>query len=74
MKSPFSYGCQTYLDKNVIPNCNTPILLKRSCFICEESLNASFGDGLKTIYKIFNKPTNKYGIIYGNGKFSNKWK
>lgn len=74
--SPFYSGCQTYLDMDeIIPNFNTPVLLKRSCFMCEETLKASFMDGVKVGYRLF-KPNNnnKYGVIYENGCLTNKWR
>jgi hypothetical protein len=53
----------------------TPLLLKRSCFMCEETLSASFMDGIKVAYKLFNKTTpNKYGVIYENGCLTNQWR
>jgi pyruvate-formate lyase-activating enzyme len=73
--SPFYSGCQTYLDmKKIIPGFKTPVLLKRSCFMCEKTLKASLMDGIKVGYKLLN-PTknNKYGVIYENGCLTNKW-
>lgn len=76
LDSPFYGGCQTYLNMNeIIPGFKTPLLLKRSCFMCEESLKASFKDGLKVLYKIINPhATNKYGVIYEDGKLEKGWK
>lgn len=76
LKSPFYGGCQTYLDISyIIPNFKTPLLLKRSCFMCEETLKASFLDGIKVLYKTINKNiNNKYGVIYENGKLEKGWK
>lgn len=72
--SPFSDGCQTYLKMNeVIPNFKTPVLLKRSCFMCEDTLKATFKDGIKVLYKMFNKPNNKYGVVYENGSLEKGW-
>ena len=74
--SPFYSGCQTYVDmKNIIPGFKTPLLLKRSCFFCEETLKASFMDGVKVGYRFF-KPSNnnKYGVVYENGCLSGKWR
>lgn len=76
MDSPFYNGCQTYVDMDKIINgFKTPVLLKRSCFMCEETLKASFMDGVKVCYRLF-KPNNKnkYGVIYENGCLSNKWR
>ena len=72
---PFSSGCQTYLDmEKIIPEFKTPVLLKRSCFMCEETLKASILDGVKVISKIFIPSKNKYGVIYENGLLSQGWK
>ena len=72
--SAYSHGCQTYLDMNkIIPNFKTPVLLKRSCFMCEETLKASLSDGLKVAIRSFRKPDNKYGVIYENGKLEKGW-
>lgn len=72
--SPFSDGCQTYLDMNkILPNFKTPVLLKRSCFMCEDTLKASFKDGIKVIYKAFSKANNKYGVIYEDGSLQKGW-
>ena len=67
--SPYFGGCQTYLDMaEVIPGFKTPVLLKRSCFACEETLKASFMDCVKVGYKCLTSSTrNKYGVIYENG-------
>jgi organic radical activating enzyme len=74
--SPFYYGCQVHLDMSkIIPNFKTPVLLKRSCFMCEETLSASLMDGIKVVYKLFDKTTpNKYGVIYENGCLFNQWR
>lgn len=72
--SPFSYGCQTYLDMDkIIPNFKTPVLLKRSCFMCEDTLKATFLDGIKIVSKLFITPKNKYGVIYENGSLKKGW-
>ena len=75
LKSPFYHGCQKYLDMDtIIPNFKTPVLLKRSCFMCEDTLKASFIDGIKVGYKLLTPtPKNKYGVVYENGKLINKW-
>ena len=76
LKSPFSHGCQTYVDMNelgLIKGFKTPLLLKRSCFLCEETLKASFADGLKLVKKMFIRPRNKYGVIYENGFLAKGW-
>ena len=71
--SPYFCGCQTNLEKGIVGGVKTPILLKRSCFLCEDTLKANLLDGIKAVSKIFIKPNNKYGVIYGNGKLMQGW-
>lgn len=72
--SPYNKGCQLYLNmEEIIPGFKTPVLLKRSCFLCEETLKASMLDSVKVVYQIFDKPKNKYGVIYENGYLATKW-
>lgn len=75
LNSPFSHGCQTYLDMDkIIPGFKTPVLLKRSCFMCEKTLKASLTDGLKVLYKcITPRPNNRYGVVYENGLLKKGW-
>lgn len=74
MNSAYSEGCQQYINtKEILPGINTPLLLKRSCFICEKSLNASFMDGIKVISKFFLTNKNKYGVIYEDGTLEKGW-
>lgn len=74
MSSPFSSGCQTYLNmKEILPDFSTPVLLKRSCFLCEDSLKASFCDGIKIIAKIFKPSDSKYGVVYEDGRLTKGW-
>jgi organic radical activating enzyme len=72
--SPFTHGCQTYLNMNeIIEGFKTPVLLKRSCFMCEDTLKASLSDGIKVISKMFVSPKNKYGVIYEDGSLKKGW-
>lgn len=74
--SPYFHGCQKYIDMSgLIPDFKTPLLLKRSCFLCEETLKASILDGVKVLYKNFidKRPKNNYCVIYGNGTIANGW-
>ncbi len=74
LDSPFSHGCQTYVDMSkIIPNFHTPLLLKRSCFLCEETLKASAADGCKALLTLFRKPDNKFGVIYEDGSLEKGW-
>lgn len=74
--SPYFSGCQKYLTmEKLIPNFKTPVLLKRSCFLCEETLSASVMDGLKVGFKLLRQNSNnKYGVIYENGCLTNGWR
>jgi organic radical activating enzyme len=76
MKSPFYGGCQSYIDTSkIIPEMKTPLLLKRSCFACEETLDASLMDGVKVLYQFINKKhENNYGVIYENGLLTKGWR
>ena len=72
--SPYSSGCQKYLNmQDIIPGFKTPVLLKRSCFICEDTLKANFADGVKAVCKFFTKSTNRYGVIYEDGTLEKGW-
>ena len=74
MKSAYSYGCQSWLDMdNILQGFKTPVLLKRSCFICEDSLKASLQDGIKVIAKLVNSSKNKYGVVYEDGRLTKGW-
>ena len=74
--SPFSRGCQTYLDLDalgIIPGFRTRFLLKRSCFLCEETLKANMADFLKLVHRLFVVPKNNYGVVYEHGELKSGW-
>ena len=72
--SAYSNGCQKYLDMDkLIKGFKTPVLLKRSCFMCEDTLKANVKDGIKILSKFFIKPKNKYGVIYEDGSLKKGW-
>lgn len=74
MESAYGHGCQSYLDLGgVIPGLTTPVLLKRSCFLCEDSLKASLADGIKVVAKAFARRKNKYGVVYEDGSLKKGW-
>jgi|GEM_PF-3074860 len=78
LPSPYYYGCQTLFDSSRIIfklNLDTPILLKRSCFVVEPTLKASFLDGFKVIYnKYFNKiKDSNFGVVYPDGSLKSGW-
>lgn len=74
MKSPYAHGCYTKVFEKEFPGMN--IELKRSCFITEETLTATFLDFIKVcLNKFFIKPLkNKFCVIYENGKKYNNWR
>ena len=72
--SAYSNGCQKYLDMDkLIKGFKTPVLLKRSCFMCEDTLKSNVKDGIKILSKFFIKPKNKYGVIYEDGSLKKGW-
>lgn len=74
LKSPYSHGCQTYLNMNeILEGFKTPVLLKRSCFMCEDTLKASIKDGIKVFVNLFKTNKNKYGVVYENGLLTKGW-
>ena len=75
LKSPYYSGCQKYLNMDkIIPGIKTPILLKRSCFMCESTLKASLMDGAKVAYKkVSGPPKNKYSVVYSDGRINQGW-
>lgn len=75
MKSPYSYGCQQWVDmRPYIPGFKGRLLLKRSCFMCEETLSATLADGLKVAHKYFFRPKDgHYAVVYEDGSLSNGW-
>lgn len=68
LNSPFSGGYQTKIQ-----NQSMNIILKRSCFLTENSLNASWKDLFKTIFNLFRWQTNKFAVMYENGSITNNW-
>ncbi len=75
LKSPYSHGCQTWVDmRPFIPGYKGKLLLKRSCFLCEKTLRASGMDFVKSVYRlVMPKPKNMYGVVYENGTISKGW-
>lgn len=72
--SPFSDGCQKYLNMNeILPGFKTPVLLKRSCFMCEGTLRASLKDAYKAFRLMCSTPKNKYAVIYEDGSMQKGW-
>ena len=68
--SPYYKGYQTFVR---VPGVKTPILLKRSCFMCEDTLSASIMDGVKACYKKIRPNKNNYGVVYEDGTLEKGW-
>ena len=75
LKSPYSHGCQTWIDmKQFIPDYKGRLLLKRSCFMCEKTLDASIMDGVKVLYKAIKRPkAGNYRVVYEDGRLTYGW-
>lgn len=74
LKSPFAHGCQTYVKtEKILPGFKTPLLLKRSCFMCERTLQASLSDYVKAKLQTIYRPKNKYAVIYEDGRMLKGW-
>ena len=75
LKSPYSYGCQQWVDmRPYIPGYQGRLLLKRSCFMCEETLRAGLMDGLKVMRKYLLRPkSGHYAVVYEDGSLANGW-
>jgi len=69
--SPYAHGCQTTID---IPYIFMNVVLKRSCFLVEQSRQASFKDMVKAAVKRYWRYTNKFSVLYEDGMLSNNWK
>lgn len=66
----YSSGCQSYVSNFA----GMRILLKRSCFVVENSQKANLKDLAKALYKkYFHKTTNRFRVVYENGMFRNQW-
>lgn len=79
LKYSYSGGCQQYIDtlKYLGVGMRTPVLLKRSCFVCEKTLRASWLDTIKVFMKTLilkpRKRNYKYHVIYGDGQIHQSW-
>jgi molybdenum cofactor biosynthesis enzyme MoaA len=71
MKSPYSYGCQQKVD---ICGIHSKVILKRSCFVVEDSRDASFMDFIKTLIKKYLvKQKGRFSVMYENASIENNW-
>lgn len=71
LPSPYSHGCQTEVH---IPGITMKVILKRSCFIVEQSRKATWSDLVKAICRKFIRRTNKFAVLYEDGSISDGWK
>jgi len=71
LPSPYSHGCSTMIDH--FKEYGMKILLKRSCFLVEESRQATFTDLVKVIAKRHIKPQNKFAVMYEDGSVKGGW-
>ena len=74
LKSPYANGCNTHITINNVP---MKILLKRSCFLVENSKDANFADFTKIviktlIYRVI-KYKNNFKVLYEDGTVKNNW-
>ena len=70
LPSPYAHGCSTSIS---IDGIEMTLLLKRSCFLVEESRDASVMDMFKAIIKLFRKPKNTFRVLYENAVIRNGW-
>ena len=76
LPSAYAHGCQIPLK---IPGetFSTPIILKRSCPVVEQSVKATWLDVLKSICKCFNifkaSPCSNFGVVWHDGSFKEGW-
>lgn len=72
--SPYSTGCQTDITNYFTTKYNDQVvLLKRSCFLVEESRTATFSDLIKLAVKRIKNKKHKFGVLYENGTLSSHW-
>lgn len=70
-RSPFAHGCSTYIP--IMPGMK--VLLKRSCFVTEESRKASVWDLCKIILRaIFPKSKHRFAVLYEDGTLTPSWR
>jgi len=70
LPAAYSKGCQTEIK---IASFSLNIILKRSCFIVEQSRKAKVSDLIKVLFKSFFKRKNKFAVLYENGQLEKGW-
>lgn len=73
MKSPYSHGCYTSVFNDVYTGMD--IELKRSCFITENTLEATWQDLIKAILNkyVVTPIQSKFCVVYEDGVTYNNW-
>jgi organic radical activating enzyme len=70
LPSPYAFGCQTHTEYYMgILSKRMNIILKRSCFLTEKSLEKSGND----LEKLEQHSPNATQVLYENGKIENGW-
>jgi molybdenum cofactor biosynthesis enzyme MoaA len=68
--SPYAHGCQTFLNYG-----NMEVLVKRACFVTEDTNKATLKDIFKIILQIiFSSNRKKYRVLWENGKVTKDWR
>ena len=73
LPSAYAHGCQTEI-KISGEKINTPIILKRSCRLVEQSIEATSEDVLKLLIKSIKKPSkHSFGVVWEDGSLTKGW-
>jgi len=67
---PYSTGCQTEVTMKGV---TAKLVLKRSCFLTESTLKASWRDLIKALCNWVYKPRNKFAVMYEDGRRLPYW-
>ncbi len=68
--SPYAHGCQTFLKHGGIE-----VLVKRACFVTEDTNKATFRDIFKILIQIlFSYKRKKYRVLWEDGKITSNWR
>jgi len=71
MSPPYSTGCQQSVE---IEGVNIDdIVVKRSCFLVEQSRKASFTDFVKVLISKFRRQKNRFAVLYEDGSVERGW-
>jgi len=68
--SAYAHGCQTFLNYK-----NIEVLVKRACFITEDTNSATIKDIVKILFQFFTVfKRKKYRVLWEDGKVTNNWR